>query len=172
MEIKTYWAVGIGFVLVILIYLSMRNGSGSATVQPSFEVVGGVSPEIASLRTSEKIAELNTKDSMFANYLGYLLGIDGGYRTENIARISADSQVQTTQIESDAAKVLGQISADAQRYGYDASVNIANREAAASETAARYNYEAVHQQEKSKRVASTWGGIGKIASGILGIFGL
>jgi len=142
--------------LVVLYFLSQNGGGSSsdATITPVFQV-SGITPEVAQIRSNERIAQIEANKDTALGWIAYQLGIGVSNNEVTTTQITSDNQVKSDQINASAAAQVASAAASAQ-------IQSAQISADASKYVAQ-------QQNKGKNTAAAGGIISGIAS-IISLF--
>ncbi len=145
--------------LVYFAYMNSQNtgngGDADFVTNFSYPIVTSApvdSVGIANAQVSLATAELASESSMFGKLVDLVLGKDTNATNLAITEIAANAQIEVSENDNETLR-------------YQAGQN-----SQAIISAARYNYEATRQQEKTKRNQSVGSTIGSIVGSILRLF--
>ena len=183
---KTLGLIAIGVVVLAAVLLSRSKGTGGGSsalsVPYSVQTNTADRAQLAAIDSQTEIAKVNAKTEQLKSVLQYGLGTTQANNALQLGTLQSNNDYQLGVVNSTNNYNLGVLNSNNNVKNVDrastaaensalhqahAEMAVAEQQRVLGETQARYAYESVHQQEKSKRTGSVAGTIGGIVSGVL-----
>ena len=144
------------FGTLALVYFAYKsNSDGGDNITVSYPIVRSAPVDqvgLANAQANVRASELAASTSAFQSLVNLVLGKDTNKTNLAITEVNANAQIEISENESETLQYQ------------------ALQQSQALISAARFQFEAVRQQEKSKRHGSVWNTIGNLASSIIKLF--
>lgn len=161
----------IASVILLVLYFTRQAESGGS-VQAVYEV-SGITPEVAGIRSTERIAKIQANRDTALGYIQYLLGTDENLTAKDISQIQSNRDISISKQEMESATAIAGIAGNTQVSVSNNELQSNNFNALTQKEVANINANAakdiVKKQASAQKWSSFWGGL---FGGVGKIFGL
>jgi hypothetical protein len=136
------WIGAIAAVALVILYISQSEQSGGTKIEPVFQV-SGTSPEVAAIRSSERIAKLNANKDTVLGWFALQLGLKQTDASKELGILQSNNEVKIAESVSKAqlemAKQSGLTAVQLAAYDAEARKFIAKQAADAAKKGKNIN---------------------------------